>query len=448
MTYELFCNSVRGASHIRKGTPCEDSGIKVEEDGIKIFAVADGHGDSNCLRSHIGSEYACRIASEELTSFARTIKEQGWEEKLFDKLEAKDLVERLITTIVGKWANAVSEELEQNPLTEDECKKAESKYIDEYTRGIRTERMYGTTLIVGLQTESYLLLLQQGDGRCDVFDCNGEVSQPIPWDDRCFSTVTTSLCDTDAAQSCRYHIINLKENPVIACVAGTDGVEDSFPSSMEKTHAYYRDLLRSACETGVEEFEKGLIDELNELSANGSADDITISGIIDVERVKGFLDVFAERNSLVDLEDQVAVLVSKVKSIEEGGKFEYLSNRYKKANSAYERAQTECRDLSAFCKQFAEMISAHEQGLAQAPTDEKKVVELLRKLILPQNELSVLKKHYEEKSKELEIAEANLRTAAKEKETAEKEYLPFKEKYDDLVQRRDDAIKRLNDLKG
>ena len=315
MTYELFCNSVRGSSHIRKGTPCEDFGIKIDCGEFKIFAVADGHGDPNCLRSNIGSKYICQIASEELEDFALTIKEQAWEEKLFDKHEAMQLVERLVLSIVGKWANAVSEELEQNPLTEEEIQKAPA-YAKEYINGIRTERMYGTTLIAGLQTERYLLLLQQGDGRCDVFDCDGNVSQPSPWDDRCVGTATTSLCDNDAVQSCRYHIIDLQENPVIACIAGTDGVEDSFPTSMEKTHAYYRDVLRYACENGVPALEEHLVDELNDLSTNGSADDITVSGIIDIERVKPFLADFAEKNRLVDLEDEVAYLIGKVKSIE------------------------------------------------------------------------------------------------------------------------------------
>ena len=39
----------------------------------------------------------------------------------------------------------------------------------EYDRGERLEHIYGTTLIAGLLTESYLLLIQQGDGRCVVF---------------------------------------------------------------------------------------------------------------------------------------------------------------------------------------------------------------------------------------------------------------------------------------
>lgn len=447
MTYELFCNSVRGSSHIRKGTPCEDYGIKIDCGEFKIFAVADGHGDPNCLRSNIGSKYICQIASEELEDFALTIKEQAWEEKLFDKHEAMQLVERLILSIVGKWANAVGEELEQNPLSEEEIQKAPA-YAKEYIKGIRTERMYGTTLIAGLQTERYLLLLQQGDGRCDVFDSEGNVSQPIPWDDRCVGTATTSLCDNDAAQSCRYHIIDLQKNPVIACIAGTDGVEDSFPTSMEKTHAFYRDLLRYACDNGVKALEEYLVDELNDLSANGSADDVTVSGIIDVERVKPFLEVFAEKNRLVDLEDEVAILVGKVKSIEEGGKFQHLTKKYSDAVDAYERAERRHHDLSVACDALAETIAAHEQGAPENQSEINSWTDLVRKLILPQDSLSLVKQNYERKCSERDAAKEELRIATEKKAAAEKEYLPYKERYDSFVQMRDDAIKRLNELKG
>lgn len=447
MTYELFCNSVRGSSHIRKGTPCEDFGIKIDCGEFKIFAVADGHGDPNCLRSSIGSKYICQIASEELENFALTIREQAWEEKLFDKHEAMQLVKRLILSIVGKWANAVGEELEQNPLSEEEIQKAPA-YAKEYIKGIRTERMYGTTLIAGLQTERYLLLLQQGDGRCDVFDSEGNVFQPIPWDDRCVGTATTSLCDNDAAQSCRYHIIDLQTNPVIACIAGTDGVEDSFPTSMEKTHAFYRELLRYACENGVQALEEYLVDELNALSANGSADDVTVSGIIDVERVKPFLEAFAERNRLVNLEDEVAILIGKVKSIEEGGKFQHLAKKYCDAVDAYKKAERRHHDLSVACVALAETISAHEQGVPENQSDLSSLIDLIRKLILPQDFRFLVKQNYEHKCSERDAANEKLRIATEKKAIAEKEYLPYKERYDSFVQMRDDAIKRLNELKG
>lgn len=489
MAYELFCKSVIGSSHIRRGIPCEDSGIKTDCGRYRIFAAADGHGDPNCLRSHIGSEVICRIASEKLEVFARTIEEQGWEETLFDEQAAKQRMEGLVRSIVGGWGEAVSQELEQNPLSEEELQRAPA-YAEEYKAGIRTERMYGTTLIAGLQTESYLLLLQQGDGRCVVFDCNGEVSQPIPWDDRCIGTATTSLCDSDAVQSFRYHVISLKENPVIACIAGTDGVEDSFPASMEKTHAYYRELLRYACDNGVQALEEHLDDALSNLSADGSADDITVSGIIDVEHVRPYLDSFAAKNCLVDLEDEVALLESKVKSIEEGGKLQHLEKKYREAdaawkeafkawqkasathsaaNTVYRRADIKYQNLSDKCNELEETIAAQERGvpkneLASETTSE--YMEDLKKLILSPYALSRVKKEHKDRCREKKRAEEKLQEAkekldeakikldevkikldeAKEKKTAaEAEYQDCKKRYCDFVKQRDEAKAKLDE---
>ena len=77
MSYQLFCKSIRGASHIKRDIPCEDYGLKYEnsEFGYKIFVLGDGHGDPNCVRSNIGSRAVCEIARDELRVFAEILSE-------------------------------------------------------------------------------------------------------------------------------------------------------------------------------------------------------------------------------------------------------------------------------------------------------------------------------------------------------------------------------------
>lgn len=451
MAYESFCASVRGKSHIQKGTPREDFGIKMDHDDCQIFVVADGHGDPNCPRSQMGAQYVCEIAAENLRVFAQTIREQGWEDRLLDEAKAPELVQRLIYSIVGEWIHTVTTEWEQKPLTEKELQDA-AAYAKEYTAGIGVERMYGTTLIAGVRTEKYLLLLQQGDGRCVVFDSRGNASQPIPWDDRCVGNATTSLCDMDAAQSCRYHIVDLAKEPVIACIAGTDGVEDSFPMSMEQTHAYYRELLRYACENGVPKLEVFLIDELNELSEKGSADDITVSGIVDVARVQPFLDTFAAQNRRIQLEDEVTQLQERVRSIEEGGKWQHVKQRYEEALAAFEQAAQRYQEVADSCEALAKTITAQEQGIPEWPTELHRfrdmLTELIKRLLLPRAVLDSIKKTYEQLCTERDTAEETLRRATAQKDAAEKAYLPMKERYDSFVQKRDEAIGRLHACKG
>ncbi len=456
MTYELFFNSVRGASHIKKDIPCEDFGLKADHGEFKIFAVADGHGDPNCLRSSIGSEYICKIAAEELEDFARSVKDQGWTEKLFSKTEFEPLFAQLITSIVGKWSIAIGEELNNNPLTEEELARA-PVFAEEFRKGIKPERMYGTTLIAGLQTDKYLLLIQQGDGRCAVFDSNGDVSQPIPWDDRCFANATTSLCDDDAVESFRYHVIDLEKDPIIACIAGTDGVEDSFPTSMDKTHSYYRKILKFASENSIEALENILPEALSNLSATGSADDVTISGIIDLERTRMLLTKFESDNRIIDLRDELTLVESKIYSIEDGGKFEYLKSRYLSSKAEYETAEKTYSKLTSELKSLEDLISAHEQKIPSEEenfsTEEdnsysnKKIWELLehiRNMKLSQHYLSFLKQDHDRKAQQLELAKAHIEQLSAKLEAAENEFLPYKEKYDDLLKQREHLREELN----
>ena len=446
--YELFCSSVRGYSHIRKDTPCEDFGVKKSIDGIKIFAVADGHGDPNCLRSSIGSEYACRIAAESLENFARNVAENGFESKLFDRLECPALMNRLVRSIIAKWTSEVDAELVNNPLTDAEYATA-SRLGDEYRRGIRTERMYGTTLIAGLLTDQYLLLLQQGDGRCVVFDCDGKASQPIPWDDRCVGTATTSLCDPDAARSVRYYVINLEENPVIACIAGTDGVEDSFPTSMEKTHAYYRNILKEACESGVETMEQSLADDLSELSRQGSADDVTVSGFVDVKRTKKFIDDFENANMLVNIRDELALVNSRIKSMESGGMLEHLAKTYDGLALSYRTSEERFLELDKQCRELQEKIEAHEQ--AEVPEQDKlpsDIKELLSKLRFTSDMLAPAKKDLETLTEQRDEAQKAYDEASTQMKSVEERYLPRKEKYEALLRQKSEITDKLSELES
>ena len=448
---------MRGASHIRKDIPCEDFGIKADHGEFKIFAVADGHGDPNCLRSSKGSEYICKIASAELEGFARSVKEQNWTQKLFVADEFDPMFNQLITSIVGKWSIAIADDLKNNPLSEEELSKAPA-FAEEFRKGIKPERMYGTTLIAGLQNEKYLLLIQQGDGRCAVFDGNGNVSQPIPWDDRCLANATTSLCDDDVVESFRYHVIDLEKDPVIACIAGTDGVEDSFPTSMDKTHCYYRKILKFACENSVEALETILPEALTSLSQTGSADDVTISGIIDVERTKKFLAKFDADNYRIDLRDELDLVESKIYSIESGGKFEYLKDKYLETKKDFEDAEMICTKLSAECDNLRGLISAHEQAVPaqensvdteESSASSRKIWELIdhiKNMRLSQHYISFLKQDYNRKSEQLELANNKFEQLKNKLAAVENEFLPYQEKYNDLLEKRDELREALDKI--
>lgn len=383
MPFESVCVSVQGAGHKKRGMPREDYGKSSFGSFFDVFAVADGHGDSNCPRSDLGSRFACEIAVDHLMSFAQSLRatatnndaadddvweddehamlwdaspEDPWntdedpladegtidsatnlESELFGPKE-EPFVRQLVRSIVGHWNEKVNDHFDANPLTEEERAGCD-RYLERYDRNERIEHIYGTTLIAGLFTDTYVLLLQQGDGRCVLFDGDGTATQPIPWDNRCVANVCTSLCDADAIESFRYFVAPREGLSIAACLAGSDGVEDSF-FSMDQMHSYYRDLLCYAVEHGVPALKSHLEDTLGEFSAKGSQDDVTICGLIDLERVAPLVETFRRQNELVDHQSRRSRIADRLESM--SGKMEYLRNR---VASACEQADEKKRQL-------------------------------------------------------------------------------------------------------
>lgn len=322
-----FHKTVRGHLHITKEIPCEDYSLSYSDgDGrFHIAVVADGHGDPACTRSADGSKFVAEIALECLKDFAHAAFLPDSAQFILDFAEnvktpkyQDRLVRQLMNVIISRWYQRVQEDLEANPLTEEELEIANKSFNmgEVYRRGERLEHVYGTTLIAALCIrEDYLILIQQGDGRCDVFYEDGHVEQPIPWDDRCFENICTSMCDEDVVPSIRYHVVDLTAQPVMACYMGSDGVEDSY-RDMEGTHTFYRELSCKAVELGnVEAIEAHLEAMLPSFSESGSGDDVSVAAIVDLEKLKPFVPSFEALSQRYALEDSKLFYESKLASM-------------------------------------------------------------------------------------------------------------------------------------
>lgn len=74
----IFGKSVKGASHIRSGMPCQDS-FRIEEisPDLSIIAVADGHGSDKSPKSKNGSTIAvnvfCSVMNNYLQNYADSL---------------------------------------------------------------------------------------------------------------------------------------------------------------------------------------------------------------------------------------------------------------------------------------------------------------------------------------------------------------------------------------
>ena len=354
-----FHKTVRGYSHVKKEIPCEDfSGSYVAEDGnYRIIAVADGHGDSACIRSEFGSKTAVDIIIERFKAFAETImsemtsgQENGIYQRLLVKREREELMKHLTDSIISKWYEVVNEDLKGHPLTEEDIQNS-GRYAQKYQAGEYLEHVYGTTIIAGLWIKDLLILIQQGDGRCDVFYGDGTVDQPIPWDSRCHENVTTSLCDADVTSSVRHSVIDCRKMPIIACYMGSDGVEDSYINNDDQsgTHVFYANLTCEIIKSGKEELEEYLTEYLPIFSKQGSGDDVSVAGIVDLEAAQKFVPRFEAFGKRYEIQESLLLYQRKLDSMERKHKF--LKEKMEK-----EKAELETKTVQhqEFLKRFSE----------------------------------------------------------------------------------------------
>ncbi len=69
----VFNATKRGASHVKKGTVCQDYSLSYNSpDGnVQVAIVCDGHGGDTYVRSDVGSRLAAEIALANIQGFDR-----------------------------------------------------------------------------------------------------------------------------------------------------------------------------------------------------------------------------------------------------------------------------------------------------------------------------------------------------------------------------------------
>lgn len=302
-TLITFHETARGYRHIQENIPCQDRSLSCPsaEGDYQIICVADGHGDPACHRSDEGAGFAVEAAKKCLKDFAEVI--VSGDMPFSSPRQRSECLEQLTNSILSKWYGAVRNDLLTHAVTEADLAAA-GRYEEAYRKGDRVEHLYGTTLIAALRVQDYLVLIQQGDGRCDVFYADGAVNQPIPWDERCKGSTTTSMCDKDAFNRIRTAVIDLTQKDVAACFLGSDGVEDSYYDNEESqlgTHRFYMDLSCKLYEYGVEQFKKNLEGMLSAFSKTGSGDDVSVAGIVDLDKISKLTDFYKEAVERYDI---------------------------------------------------------------------------------------------------------------------------------------------------
>ncbi len=285
--WRIIGETVPGASHLRAGTPNQDSILQMRESGRTaplIVSIADGHGSPKCFRSDFGSQFAVKKAAQIVGEF---LDERRGHFDLFEIENAG--AEYLPKEFVKKWRKTVEYHLKNNPFTEEEFKKLEEKSGANARQLIEENPLlaYGTTSLTVAIEDDFALYLQLGDGDILNVAATGEVTKPLAEDARLLANETTSMCLPKAENDFRFFVqkISAEESPALILLS-TDGYLNSFADEAGFFQAGTDILNMLAAANGYDAIKDNLKSWLEEATRMGSGDDCTVAVIYRPDQLK------------------------------------------------------------------------------------------------------------------------------------------------------------------
>lgn len=282
--WRVVGHSVRGASHERAGTSNQDAISWLPKSGAGlpvILAVADGHGSHKSFRSETGARLAVETFAQVISDF---LSGQTQTESLSVTKRAAE--EWLPTTLVRRWLEAVSSHLAAHPLsTEELTLLSAARGTSRQDPPSNFPVAYGTTVLAAAVVAGFILYLQLGDGEILTVSQEGEVTRPMPKDERLFANETTSLCSQDAWRDFRVCFQVVSQTPPALILLSTDGYPNSFhdESGFLKVGSDMLEMIRA---DGLDAVNGHLESWLKESTYAGSGDDVTVGLICSEDAIE------------------------------------------------------------------------------------------------------------------------------------------------------------------
>ncbi len=264
----LCGESVKGATHVRKGAPLQDSNrIEIISDTMTVLAVADGHGSEKCPRSDRGAAIAvntfCYIMNKYLMSY--------------------DTEKNGMATLAAFLNREGDTRFAQDVCFEWQTRVKQSFYKDKDENYVNADgsydwkkiySLYGTTLLGMLITETFVFSFQIGDG--DITLVTADTIGTLVESEKFLGTETHSLSKTDAwkKSATSLRMKDIGENTPYLYMLTTDGFVNSYASDIEFQKSC-RDYYNMISQYGFDAIKENLKKWLIETSENGCGDDIT-----------------------------------------------------------------------------------------------------------------------------------------------------------------------------
>jgi serine/threonine protein phosphatase PrpC len=284
--WRVIGETVPGATHLRAGIPNQDSILYARESSRSlpiVMSISDGHGSPKCFRSDRGSRFAVKKAVQLVGEFLDERRGK------FDPAEIETNKYYLSAEFVKRWREAVEADLKKEPFAESEFENLAKKSDDKARKLVEDNPLlaYGATSLTVALEQDFAIYMQLGDGDILNVTAAGEVTKPLPDDDRLLANETTSLCLKDAEKDVRFLVQKYAENETPAMILlSTDGYLNSFSSEAGFFQAGTDILAMLGEEKGFEAVNDNLKAWLEEATKMGSGDDSTVGIIYSPDALK------------------------------------------------------------------------------------------------------------------------------------------------------------------
>ena len=276
--------SIRGYSHILADKECQDSSVSWQGKKYSAVILSDGHGGEKYFRSAKGSEIACVVGKEVISSFMESVRKNDLYNLFVGKNTKRDeMLFWLERAVIQRWNEEIAADLSVRPFEADE------RFIalnDEDKKSVikTPAKAYGATFIAAVVSDNYLFVLKLGDGNvCLINSGKPQLfygSTDELKDDNLQFNLTTSLCGSDADKQFRHCFMNLHNDKSFGgLILTTDGIINSYTNEQ----AYLDFIGNIFCgykEESVKSARAELAEFLPRLSEKGSGDDLSVGVII------------------------------------------------------------------------------------------------------------------------------------------------------------------------
>lgn len=306
--YSSFSHTAIGAFHVENGIVCQDFSMAVSNERYSFASVADGHGSPQYIRTDRGARFAVESAlrcTEEMMDII-----DGAEYLLENEKKRKKIFSLLWRNVVSLWYDKVADDYISNPFTVEELGRLTGDlacYRPYYEEG-NFLMAYGTTLECFVVCREFAFGFQIGDGKCVIVAEDGSAYSPVPDDPFCRGNFTSSMCQDNVNSLARFCYFEKNSIPP-AVFLGTDGIDKSCWSD-EQLYDFYREIAIRFAESGFEETYKYIRNMLPDITVNGSGDDVSCAGIVNIGHLIKCVDELKNSSEEDTLNDGYDVHVS------------------------------------------------------------------------------------------------------------------------------------------